>query len=122
MAAGIVILGLIAVTLASAIGGQPSGPLPGVALGSAPLLLVERAVAFFAAWMLVAIILVQALRGHLPTEISGRGVSYASAEIVGESQARAEEVGRRHDYEIAQLRETVTKLEKRVARQAGEID
>jgi hypothetical protein len=111
MAAGIVILGLIAAGFVSAIEGQPEGPLPGVALGSAQLLFVERAVAFFTAWMVAVVVVAQALRGHLPTEISGQGVRYAAAETAGKAQARAEEIGRRHDLEIEWLREALMRLD-----------
>jgi hypothetical protein len=72
--------------------------------------------------MLIVVIVFQALRGRLPTEISGRGVRYADAETAGAAQANAERVGRRHDFEIAQLRGVVMRLEKRHAELAKEID
>ena len=77
MVAKLVMLGLVVALIASAAPGLPVGPLPGVALGCAPLLIVERAIAFFAAWMVCLVVMAQALRGHLPTEISGRRVKYA---------------------------------------------
>jgi hypothetical protein len=122
MAAGIVILGLIAAGLVSAIEGRPDGPLPGVALGSVMLLLVERAIGFFAAWMAVVVVVAQALKGHLPIEVSGQGVRYATAENVGETLAWAEEVGRRHDIEIAQIREAMVTLDERLPGLGEEID
>jgi hypothetical protein len=40
------------------------------------LLFVERTVALFAGCLLLVVILVEAWRGNLPIEISGRGVKY----------------------------------------------
>lgn len=51
--------------------------LPGIALESHALLVAERAVAFFSIWLLMLIVVAQALKGRLPSEISGRGVRYA---------------------------------------------
>jgi hypothetical protein len=90
--------------IASAMTGSPSGSLPGVALGSAPLLFVERSVAFFAAWMLCLVIVVQALRGHLPTEISGRGVRYANAEGMEATKDEAQQAMQRLSGTVDRLR------------------
>jgi hypothetical protein len=120
--ARIVIGGLIGALIASGITGSPSGSLPGIALGSEPLLLVERAVAFFAAWMVFVVVVAQALKGHLPTEISGRGVRYAEAETAGETRANTEEVVRRHDSEIKRLHRVLMKLDKERAGSLREID
>lgn len=100
------ITGLVAAVIASTVTGLPAGPLPGIALGSQPLLLVERTLTFFAAWMVLLVVVVQALRGHLPTEISGRGVRYADATA---TKARTEEAVRRHDVEIHRLRLAILK-------------
>jgi hypothetical protein len=54
-------------------------PLPGVALGAAPVLVVERTAILFLAWMLALLILSESFHGRLPLEISGRGVRYADA-------------------------------------------
>jgi hypothetical protein len=59
--------------------------LPGIALGSQALLVAERAIAFFAIWMLVLVVAVQALEGRLPIEISGRGVRYADSDETHDS-------------------------------------
>ena len=117
----LVILGILGALIASAASGVPAGALPGAALGSGPLLIVERAVAFFAAWLLFVVVVVQAQRGHLPTEISGRGVRYAEADAVGKRQAKMEAVAHRHEVEIAQLREAVVSLDRRHSN-AKEID
>lgn len=110
MAAALVIIGLVGAALASVATGSPPGALPGVALGSGLLLLVERTVAFFAAWMIFVVVVAQALGGRLPTEISGRGVRYADVQAADETRSSAEEAVRRHDLEIKQLRETLMKL------------
>jgi hypothetical protein len=84
VAVGVLVLaGLAASVLVNIWIDLPEGvDLPGVALGSPALLVVERAMAFFAAWLLMLVVVAQAFRGRLPTEISGRGVRYADAEAV----------------------------------------
>lgn len=114
MIAKVVMLGFVAALIAGTISGLPAGPLPGIALGSALLLSVERVIAFFAAWMLVVVIVAHSLEDRLPTEISGRGVRYANAEAVETKQEKAEQAAWRHDIEIAQLREAVVGLERRI--------
>lgn len=79
-------------------------PLPGVALGAAPVLVVERTAVLFLAWVLVLLILVESFNGRLPLEISGRGVRYADAETTGEA-ARTTDVGiARLELELAGYR------------------
>jgi hypothetical protein len=63
--------------------------LPGVALGSETLLIVERAAAFFAALLFLVVVLVRAWEGALPEEVSGRGVKYASREAAEEARDAA---------------------------------
>lgn len=55
----------------------PTGDLPGIALGSKAILVVERIAMLFAAWLLGLVVIARALEGELPIEISGRGVRYA---------------------------------------------
>lgn len=104
MIARLVVLGLVAALIASVITGLPAGRLPGVALGSGLLLFVERAVAFFAAWMICLVIVAQALRGRLPTEISGRGVRYATANTVEATKDGAEDAVQHLTSAIDRLR------------------
>jgi hypothetical protein len=66
---------LIACVLVGILAGRPA-KLPAVALDSALLLYLERAVALFAGGLLLVVVVVEAWRGNLPTEISGRGVKY----------------------------------------------
>ena len=66
------------------------GTLPGVALGSETVLIVERVLALFAAWLLVLVVIAQASRGRLPIEISGRGVRYADGNETQDSLASAQ--------------------------------
>jgi hypothetical protein len=81
--------------------------LPGVALGSQTLLVVERGVAFFAAWLLVLVVSAQALRGRLPIEVSGRGVRYADA-------VSAQGVAADTEAALSVLRDDVADLRKAV--------
>lgn len=104
MIAKLVLLGLGAAMAASAATGVPGGPLPGVALGSGPLLMVERAIAFFAAWMMCLVVVVQALRGRLPVEISGRGVRYAPASTVEATKDETEDAVQHLTSAIDRLR------------------
>lgn len=66
---------LVACFLISILAGHPS-QMPAVALGSSLLLYMERAIAFFAGGLLLMVILVEAWKGNLPIEISGRGLKY----------------------------------------------
>jgi len=62
--------------------------LPGVALGSRELLIAERAASMFAILFVVALVLVRAVQGELPQELSGRGVKYARSDAVDELRDR----------------------------------
>jgi len=114
-----VILGLGLALIASVITGPPDGDLPGVALGSEPLLLVERAVAFFAAWLAIVVVLVQANQGNLPIEVSGRGVRYVEASAAGQTQAHIEVAVRRHELEIEALRRALVELDQEDRQKSG---
>jgi len=82
----LVFTGLAVSGLVNIWGESPAtGPLPSIALGSQALLVAERSVAFFAIWMLVLVVSVQALEGRLPIEISGRGVRYAGGDETHDS-------------------------------------
>lgn len=70
------LLVLLAVSIFISIcAGVPTN-IPSVALGSSFLLYVERAIALFAGSLLIVVILVEAWRGNLPVEMSGRGLKY----------------------------------------------
>ena len=62
-------------------GGAPQ-TLPGAALQSNLVLFVERAVAIFASLFLVTLVVIRAMQGSLPQELSGRGVKYADSDVV----------------------------------------
>lgn len=105
--AGLVIAGLVvSAGVASVLIDAPGDDLPGVALGSAAILVVERIVALFAAWLMVLVIVVRALAGDLPTEISGRGVRYADAYAASDATAESEEALDDLDKRVADLEET----------------
>jgi hypothetical protein len=63
-------------------------PYPGVALGSAAVLVIERALAVWAVWLLILVVMEKAWAGRLPDEISGRGVKYAG--VAGVEEVRSE--------------------------------
>lgn len=112
MVAGVVVLGLVGAVVASVAAGVPAGSLPGVALGSEVLLLAERTAALFGTWMLIAVVVIRALKDQLPVEISGRGVRYADAENVQAKAAGTEDVLRDIDIDIRWLRKMVGQLRK----------
>lgn len=72
---GLIVSGLVNVWIEA----PADDALPGIALSSQTLLVVERSIAFFAAWLLVLVVAVRALAGELPVEVSGRGLRYADA-------------------------------------------
>jgi hypothetical protein len=112
MVVGVVVLGLVGALTASVAAGVPAGSLPGVALGSEVLLLAERTVALFGAWMLITMVVIRALKDQLPVEISGRGVRYADAENVQAKAAVTEDVLRDIDTDIRWLLKMVGQLRK----------
>jgi hypothetical protein len=88
----------------------PSDALPGVALGSQTLLVAERGLAFFTIWLLVLVVVAQALKGRLPIEISSRGVRYASGDETQDSLAVTQQALSRLDHETEALRRKVEGL------------
>ncbi len=84
---------------------RPVGDLPGVALGSAAVLVVERTVGLFAAWLFVLVVMARALVGQLPSEISGRGVRYADRDTTRDALAEVRSTLERLDGEVEDLRE-----------------
>jgi hypothetical protein len=90
----------------------PPGGVPGVAFGSETVLVVERTVTLFVAWMLALVILAESWTGRLPLEISGRGVRYAEAttthasvDAASTALADVETQLARHARSIADLQE-----------------
>lgn len=110
---GLVMSGLVNVWIEPPI----DGSLPGVALESQTILVIERALVVFAAWLLVLVVCGQALRGRLPIEISGRGVRYADAESAQGSVSETKETLRGMRQEMATVRADVVRLETLVRRQ-----
>jgi hypothetical protein len=90
---------------------SPAGSLPGIALESATILVVERIVMLFAAWLLALVVVARALTGELPIEISGRGLRYADAVTAHESLVDSERVFKLLREEIEELREAVVAIE-----------
>jgi hypothetical protein len=83
---------------------RPVGDLPGVALGSEAILVVERTVGLFAAWLFVVVVMARALVGQLPSEISGRGVRYANQDTTQDALTDLQSALARLDGEVADLR------------------
>src|SRR5690349_1786936 len=75
--------------------GAPPSQLPGVALGSETILVVERIMALFAAWLLVLVVIARASAGDLPTEISSGGVRYAMGHATEQSEQACDELDER---------------------------
>lgn len=96
----------------------PGDRLPGVALGSTTVLQAERAAVLFAAWLFVFVVVTQAWRGQLPTELSGRGVKYADGEGTQESVRETKTALRDLDDEIRRVRVELGRLD-RLARGEG---
>jgi hypothetical protein len=76
------------------------------------VLVVERTVALFVAWMLALVVLAESCRGQLPLEISGRGVRYAeaaathaSADVASTALADIQAQLEEQDRSIADLQE-----------------
>ena len=81
-----------------------------MALGSPAVLIVERVSLLFGVWLAFALVAVEAWRGRLPIEISGRGVRYAEAAAGQEMADRARVALGRHDEDIAALRREIAEL------------
>lgn len=88
----------------------PAGALPGVALGSETILVVERAAALFAAWVVTLVVVIRALAGELPVEISGRGFKYADAEASHDAVTGSGSALKELDAEVSLLRGLVFEL------------
>jgi hypothetical protein len=89
----------------------PGDDLPGVALGSEAILVIERIVMLFTVWLLGLLVTARALAGELPIEISGRGLRYADAAIAQEGVLDSEAAFERVDKEIAELWAAVSDFE-----------
>jgi hypothetical protein len=71
----VLMLGVVASVAASLQAGVPK-KLPGAALGSEVLLHAGRVTALFVAFLLIVTVLWRGSEGHLPSELSGKGVKY----------------------------------------------
>lgn len=89
-------------------------PLPGVALGSTELLLIERSASIFAILFLGALVLVRAVQGELPQELSGRGVKYAKSDAVDELRDRVDAQFEAYDNSLSELEAAQRELDERL--------
>jgi hypothetical protein len=118
----VVIAVALALALALSFATGP-GKLPGVALGSSLVLRMERAAAIFAALLLVFTVLAQAWKGILPSEISSRGVRFEQVKDTTQATLGGlETANERFTVSIAQSRENITSLEKRLGQLSDEVD
>jgi hypothetical protein len=88
--------------------------LPGIALGSDELLIAERAASLFAVLFLAVLVLVRAMQGRLPEELSGRGVKYASSDAVDELRDRIDSQFEAYDRSLEELEDAQRKLDARM--------
>jgi len=91
----------------------PTGDLPGIALESGAILVIERIAVLFAVWLLALVVAARALAGELPIEISGRGLRYADADTAEKGLLDSEGAFKGLYGEIEELREAVAAIEKR---------
>ena len=118
----LVIGGLVVITIAGIfLIESPVGGLPGVALGSGAILVVERIATLFAAWLLVLVVVARALTGELPIEISGRGLRYADAATAQAGLDDSERAFERVREEIAALQEVIAIFDARQDRLADQL-
>jgi hypothetical protein len=89
----------------------PTQDLPGIALDAKAILVVERIAVLFGAWLLVQVVVVRALPGELPIEISGRGLRYADASTAQDGLVDSETALERVDDQLRALRERVVMIE-----------
>jgi hypothetical protein len=87
------------------------GDLPGIALGSEAILVVERIVMLFGTWLLTVVVLVRALAGDLPVEISGRGVRSAEVATAQQGLLGSEHAFERVDRELEALHEAMSVID-----------
>lgn len=90
-----------------------AGDLPGIALGSEAILVVERIATLFTLWLLGLVVVARALAGELPIEISGRGVRYADVETAQESLIDSGAALDRFAKDLGELRAAVAVVERR---------
>jgi hypothetical protein len=69
-------LGAFAAALALTLLSGVPRPLPGIALGSEPLFLIERGAAALAALVIATSLLARGLKGELPSQVSTTGLTY----------------------------------------------
>ena len=98
MAAGA--LAAIVVTCATA----PPVPLPDIALGSAVLLHVERALALLVGYLATLVVVSRAWGGQLPAELSAQGFKYTREVAAKSLEILEREVARVRDEQLALLR------------------
>jgi hypothetical protein len=97
---------------------RPSDDLPGVALGSETILVVERIVTLFTAWMIAVVVVARAWRSQLPAEISSRGIRYAEADSVQGAVSGTEAALSRLETDVVRLQGSVFALQTKVDRPA----
>lgn len=115
----ILVIGGLSVSAAlSLTAGVPdAAELPGVALGSPGLLVLERVMVAFAAWLALLTVVTEAIRGRLPVEVSGQGVRYASAEATEDAVREVRGALRDNEASVEAVRRDLTVLRDRIERE-----
>jgi hypothetical protein len=110
-----IVLALIVAVVVTWVTGAPAR-LPNVALGSPVLFHLERVAAPVAGYLLLLVMVTQAWKGDLPSEISTQGLKYATGQGSRKSAIALEELSgenARARIERAELRRRIEALEER---------
>lgn len=115
----ILVVAILAISVILATRASAPDPLPGIALGSKELLIAERSASIFAVIFLAVLVLVRAMQGRLPEELSGRGVKYASSEAVDELRDRIDSQFEAYDRSLEALEDAQRELDERMPETVG---
>jgi hypothetical protein len=100
----------------------PADGLPGIALGSEAILVIQRIALLFGVWLLGLVVIARALVGELPIEISGRGLRYADRDLAQHELLESRAAMRQLRSQVAVLSEAVAAVEgadRTVERESG---
>jgi hypothetical protein len=95
----LIVLAAIAMVLATVLSGR-TPHLPGIAIESKPLFLIERAGAVLIVLIVIVTVLSRGLKGELPTAFSALGSSLRYAETVAEATTSSEDAAARFETRL----------------------
>jgi hypothetical protein len=107
------VIAALGASIAAALATEVPERLPSVALGSPLVLYAERSAAVFAALLLALLVLIRAWNGELPTELSGRGVTYTKSETTADLRDAALEALAELEQAQEVLGERLERLERK---------